>query len=127
MSRAVIESGPYSHSRLELTWKGTRKPLVGLVLTSVIASPTVQPAAQLRVAKQHLLPGAVCWLPAWGACRQLGAGERAELCSVLSHHPAFPHHAAVLNFLPSQIYIFFLLEKMAIRMICEINPISRQV
>lgn len=93
---------------------------------SVIASPTIQPAAPLRVARQHLLPGAMCWLP---ACRQLGAGEHMERCRVLSLHPAFLHHAAVLNFLPSQIYIhiYFLLEKMAIKMICEINPTSRQV
>lgn len=42
----------YSHSRLELTWQGTRKPLGGLMPISVIASPTVKPAATLRAADQ---------------------------------------------------------------------------
>lgn len=42
----------YSHSRLKLTWQGTRKPLGGLAVISVIASSTVRAVAVLRGAEQ---------------------------------------------------------------------------
>lgn len=78
----------YSHSRFRLTWQGTRKPLGGLVVISVIASSTVKAVAVLRAAEQasprHSSPLGVVRLPSsrWSLLPLLAF---APLCAKKPH------------------------------------------